>query len=193
MTPLLDDGNAGTRQGLAACWVDACPARCPGTIRDCLAPRRWVPTENAMRTHSPYPTHTHEDGGGSPVVHKGGATSPAQTTGHSRPRRILSTPAMHIGSEDKRRGTSRGGEPVPGRIRDCRAPRRAGVPLCPPPHHGHSPPDLDERRCARLPTLRLLGPRPGQPHLLVPRVYCLATPRKCRVNQTQTKNTASSE
>ena len=96
----------------------------PGRIRDCLATRRWVATNNVEQTRLPHPTHTDEDGGGCPVVREGDATSSAQTTGHSRPRRILSLPAMYEKLGKNFPGKRRGGEPVPGRIRDCLATRR---------------------------------------------------------------------
>ncbi len=96
----------------------------PGNIRDCLASRRWVATNNVEQTRLPHPTHTDEDGGGCPVVTEGDATSSAQTTGHSRPRRFLSTPATHEKSHGNHPGKRRGGEPAPGKTRDCRATRR---------------------------------------------------------------------
>ena len=93
-------------------------------VRDCLAPRRWARGMTYGQTPLPHPTHTDEYGGGCPVVSQGDATSSAQTTGHSRPRRLLSMPAIHEKSNNMHPDLHRGGDPVPGNIRDCLATRR---------------------------------------------------------------------
>lgn len=123
MTPLLIAENDSTPPGFGVHWPIVFPARYPAPIRDCRAPRQWVSTETVEQTRIPIPAHAHEDGGGCPVVNEDDALYTVQTTGHSRPRRIPSSPAMHEESNNMHRSKRRGGEPVPGNIRDCRAMR----------------------------------------------------------------------
>jgi len=142
-------GKDSTPQGVGSRWRDTYPAGCREHFRDCLATRRWVATNNVEQTRLPHPTHTHEDGGGCPVVSEGDFPSSAQMTGHSRPRRLHSMPAIHEKSNNMHPDLHRGGDPVPGKIRDCLATRRGvatnNVEQTRLPHPTHT--DEDDGGC----------------------------------------------